>query len=273
MRRTAVLVSSVILFFVLNAFAQVDAYIQMDFEGPVELVVTDSQGKRCGYNPFTGTIYNEISYAGYGYGSDGSAKEFAFNTALKDTSFSTTYTIQLFGTRKGAFTGDGGAEQTWSGKGLNFNVLGVIDSNQTVTYKLTYTTDSTITPTMTKVVTPHIIIQDFNDCFKLRLLGDREFYRELRNQLDNFNRHIEHRDSVEARRELESFWNRIQYVYSDTVDNDNANHHAETRFEHRLRGFVTQEAYQILNEDVNLMLAQLPVETHRGDHYDGRGKR
>jgi hypothetical protein len=145
-------------------------------------------------------------------------------------------------------------------------VLGVIDSNQTVVYELDYSTDSTVTPTMMKVVTPQIILQDFGDCFKLNLLGDREFYRELRNQLDNFDRHIDHKDSVEARKELERFRNRIQQVYSDTVSHGGEDHHGKSgEVGHRRKDFVTEEAYQILNEDVNLMLQQLPEKRGRGD--------
>jgi hypothetical protein len=268
MKRNTFLLMSMFLFAATNVFAQMDAYIQMDFEGPVEYVVTDSQGKRCGHDPINNAYYDEIPYAGYGLAGEDlmTAWEFVFHTALKDTSFSTTYTIQLFGTGLGIFTGDGGARQTWSGKGLDIHTIGVIDKNQTLEYKFSYSTDSTITPTFWKVVTPQIIEQDFNDCFKLKLLGDRGFYRELRNQLDDFDRYIEHRDSVEAGRELEGFWDRLKKVYADTLETSHGKGHEKGRtgkFERGYKDFVKQEAYQILSEDVSLMMQQLS-EGHGG---------
>lgn len=145
-----------IVFLVTGASAQTVARIQMDFEGPVELVVTDSQGERSGYNPITKEDYDEIPYAGYGDGSKGE-REFAFHSALKDTSFSTTYMITIFGIGTGMFEGYGGGKQTWSKPGESFRLIGVIDSNQTATYAFSYSTDSTITPTFAKVIDSNTI--------------------------------------------------------------------------------------------------------------------
>lgn len=275
MKRACYLTVTLLLISGANAFGQVDAYVQMDFEGPVQLVVTDSQGNRCGYNPITNTNYNEIPYAGYGFGSVGNTKEFGFNTALMDTSFSTTYAIRVIGTGPGTFIGDGGGRQTWSGKGGDFHVVGVVDSNQAVIYRFSYSTDSTITPTLTKVVTPRILRQDFRDCFKLKRLGDREFYREASLQLDIFERHLDRRDSLEARRELENLRKRLQKVYADTLGSvyeQGKGHESSGKFERRHRDFVTQEAYQILSEDISLMLERLPVKQDGRREEGGRRK-
>jgi hypothetical protein len=267
MKRNLIPIMSILLLLAANVSAQMRAYALVGFQGPVELVVTDSQGKRSGYDPITNTDYDEITYAFYGDGSVEGSKEFGFRRIRYDTLITTTYTIQVFGTGNGTFMGDALARQTWNPqKGGQFHTEGVIDSNQTVSYKFSYSTDSTITPTFWKVVTPQIIEQDFNDCFKLKLLGDRGFYRELRNQLDDFDRYIEHRDSVEAGRELEGFWDRLKKVYADTLETSHGKEHEKGRtgkFERGHRDFVKQEAYQILSEDVSLMMAQLS-EGHGG---------
>lgn len=245
----------------------------MDFKGPIELVVTDSQGKRSGYNPVTKTDYDEIPYAGYGDGSDEGSKEFGFRTALKDTLFSTTYTIQVFGIGNGIFKGWGGGSQTWFGKGLSFRALGIIDSNQTVIYVFNYSTDSTITPTFWKVVTPQIIRQDFSDCFKLKILGNEGFYRDILHQLDDISKDLAHKDSVETRKDLKKIQEELEDIHNETTKRDKEKGHEKPKeFEKRQERFVSSYAYQLLSEDVSLLLQQLP-EGHQRDHEgEGRGK-
>lgn len=186
MRRNSIPTMSMLLLLAASVSAQMRAYVVVGFQGPVELVVTDSQGHRSGYNPITKTYYDEIPYAGYGAGSDGQP-EFGFKRILWDTLFSTTYTVQVFGTGNGAFTGDGIARQTQSGngKGARFPVRGVIDSNQTVTYELNYSTDSTITPTMVRVVDPSTTTQDITDLLKLNLITNHGIANSLQQKMDN----------------------------------------------------------------------------------------
>lgn len=263
----------VFVLFATDAFAQIQADVQMDFGGPTEYVVTDSQGKRSGLNPITHTDYDEIPYAGYGDGSSGETREFTFNTILMDTLFSTTYTIHLFGTGNGVFKGSVGGRQTLSGKGASFRTLGVIDSNQTVIYVFNYSTDSTITPTFWKVVTPQIIRQDFSDCFKLKILGNEGFYRDILHQLDDISKDLAHKDSIEARKDLEKFQDELENAHNETIKHDKEkNQKKPTEFERGQERFVSPYAYQILSEDVSLLLQQLP-EGHQRDHEgEGRGK-
>ncbi|MFZ1082175.1 MAG: hypothetical protein WAO19_09650, partial [Candidatus Kryptoniota bacterium] len=243
MIRNFFLAISILSFFASDAFAQMYAYIQMDFDGPVQYVVTDSQGKRSGYNPTTNTDYDEIPYAGYGGGSNGGI-EFGFRTALEDTSFSTTYTIQLWGTGNGFYTGGGGAQQTWSGKGLNIQVLGVIDSNQTVTYVLKYSTDSTIAPTFMKVVTPQIIHQDLDNCYKLEMIGGSNFYNDLENILTSFEQYFAQTDSISAREELVLF----QQTIGSTINVTPVP-----------KGTINSTGWNILHNDAQSLISLLPV--------------
>ena len=256
-----------------TGFAQNHAYVQMDFGGPVEYVVTDSQGKRSGLNPTTDTDYDEIPYAGYGDGSSGESREFGFNTALEDTSFSTTYTIQLFGTGNGVFKGSVGGRQTLSGKGASFSVLGVIGLNQTLTYVFNYSTDSTVTPTFTKVVTPQIIKQDFENCYRLGLLGKERLYRDFAHQLNEIVKDVARKDSLEARKDLERFGDKLEDVFKETFrDNPQKNAVILGEFEKTHKKFLDLDAYKILSEDISLILKELPEKHRRGDDHLRRDK-
>lgn len=239
MRSSFFLTIAIFFLFTTASFAQMEAYVQMDFEGPIQYVVTDSQGKRSGCNPMTNTDYDEIPYAGYGDMGEGgrSAWEFGFRTALEDTLFSTTYTIRFFGTGNGVFRGGGGGQQTWSGKGASFRVLGVIDSNQTVTYVFNYSTDSTITPTFWKVVTPQIIRQDLDNCHKLPMIKDAQLYSNLGNILTVFQQDLAKADSVSARQEI--------ILFQQTLRSDSAT-------------LIHTYAWNILQEDAKAFLATLP---------------
>ncbi|MCL5268340.1 MAG: hypothetical protein M1469_09595 [Bacteroidetes bacterium] len=274
MKSILLILITIVFISVPQAMAQTNADVDILFEGPVGFVVTDSQGKMCGHNPVTKTYYNEIPYAGYGVEGEDTITtyEFTFNHILKDTSFATSYTVEVFGTELGLFNGYLGMKQTVS-KSTNFSLQSVIDSDQTVTYLLNYSTDSSTTPTMMKVVTPRIIRQDFSDCFKLNLLGGKGFYEDLSHQLENFDKHLAHKDSMEARRELEKFGRRLTEAYSDTADTSGmqaGEHGKGMGLKKRHENFVTQEAYEIISEDVTLMLGQLPARHGRGDEDEGR---
>ncbi|MFZ1081799.1 MAG: hypothetical protein WAO19_07725, partial [Candidatus Kryptoniota bacterium] len=236
------------LFFLLasNTFAQVHAYVQMDFSGPVEFLVTDAQGERSGYIPGQSAYYQEIPYAGYGDGSDEGSREFGFRGALTDTSFSTTYTIRLYGTGSGEFTGDGGGRQTRSGKGGGFHVAGVIDSNQIETFVFSYSTDSMVTPTFMKIITPQIIQQDLDNCIKLQLLNDTQLCTSLGNALTSFEQYLAKADSISARQELVLFQQTLDSKSIDTIDTIPA------------QGTISLDAQNILNADAQTLINSLP---------------
>lgn len=251
------------LFLAVDSFAQIDAYVQMDFQGPLQndplqFVVTDTQGRRSGYDPITRQEYDEIPYAGYGFSGVGSltpnkpsisVREFGFITSLQDTLFSTSYVVQLFGNAKGMFIGDISMRQTWSGKGADFHVVGVIDSDQTVSYLFRYGTDSTVTPTMTKLVTPHTIRQDLDNSFKLNLLGEADFYNNLANILTSFEEYLAQSDTVSARQEL--------ILFQQAIDNENKDTTNTTI------AFVNADAWNILHGDAQSLIDLFPVPPPR----------
>ncbi|MGO9481258.1 MAG: hypothetical protein ACLP05_05700 [Candidatus Kryptoniota bacterium] len=271
MKQNFILIISLFLLLVANVSAQMRAYADVVVQGPVELLVTDSQGNRSGHDAIAKTYYHQIPYAFYGQGSNG-APEFGFKTILWDTLFTTTYTIQVFGTGSGTFVGDALARQTYNpAKGGQFHVVGVIDKNQTVDYRFFYSTDSTVTPTFTKVVTSRILRQDLDDCFKLESLGKEGFYKDLLNQADDIVNDIAHKDYVEAGKDLRGVQDELADVYNETFkDNPNKNRVMLGKFEKDHDKFITQDAYQILNEDVSLLLQQLPEG--RGIDHEGEGR-
>ena len=243
MRRNFFLAISIFSILASDAFAQIFADVRIVLDGPVEFVVTDSQGRRSGHNLITNTYYDEIPYAGYGVGSNGGI-EFVFHTALEDTSFSTAYTMQLWGTGNGFFTGSVVMNQTWSGKGARFHVVGVIDSNQTLGYVFSYSTDSTVTPTMMKIVTSQIIRQDLDNCHKLRMLGGSNFYNDLGNILTSFEQYLAQSDSISAREEL--------MLFQQTIG-------STTNVMPVPNGIINANAWNILHNDAQSFIRLLPV--------------
>ena len=209
MRISLALEIGFVLLFAVGASAQVRAYVQMDFSGPIEFVVTDSQGERSGINPITKTDYDEISYADYGDGTDEGMREFVFRHALTDTSFSTVYSIQIFGTGDGLFTGGGNGKQTRSGKGGSFRVSGVIDSNQTLNYVFNYSTDSTIAPVFTKVIESITIGQEVGDLLKLSLITNHGIANSLQQKIDNAWKQKEKGQTNAARNLVRAFINEV----------------------------------------------------------------
>ena len=273
MKRNFFLVAPMFLLFAANVPAQVHVYIQMDFSGPIEYLVTNAQGEKSGCVPGRTAYYQEIPYAGYGDGTDGESKEFVLSNGSRDTSFNTVYRIDIFGIGLGLYHGDGGGSQTLSGKGGGFHVRGVIDSNQKVSYEFRYSTDSTVTPTFTKVVTPQIIKQDFENCYRLGLLGKERLYRDFAHQLNEIVKDVARKDSLEARKDLERFGDKLEDVFKETFrDNPQKNAVILGEFEKTHKKFIDLDAYKILSEDISLILKELPEKHRRGDDHLRRDK-
>ncbi len=82
---------------------------------PVEMVVTDPQGRRLGFDPTSGTSYAEIPDASYGLdggiaGGDGSGEEIpGVKTAWLNAPIDGEYTLDVIGTDTGSYGVDGEA--------------------------------------------------------------------------------------------------------------------------------------------------------------------
>jgi hypothetical protein len=73
---------------------------------------------------------------------------------------------------------------------------------------------------MMKVTNGSSLRQDLDNCFKLKRLGDEEFYNSLVQLLDNFNSDLAQQDSVKARQELEQFEDALQVWAESAYDHE-----------------------------------------------------
>lgn len=95
---------------------------------------------------------------------------------------------------------------------------------------------STTTPVSVMLDT---LISTKHQVFALGWLGDKNFVNELDNHLENAQKHLARRDSVNCGKEVEKFQEKVQKEYEKTVDNEKKN-------EPRDKRFVTVEAWKFL---------------------------
>jgi hypothetical protein len=193
--------------------------------------------------------YAEIPNTSYGLACCGStdptdtyeAWEFIF---LQDVTspFSEKYTVQVIGRARGVYGGQIGLSQTRAKSTNGFALKGVIDSSQSIFYKIPYTTDSTQSPSVTKVVDTTVLRQDLDNCQKLNLLRDASLYQGLTTEVKKIDSLLALRDTVKTRYELLQFDILIDRATGDTLR-------------------IIPDGYQILKEDIILLFSQMPPGT------------
>jgi hypothetical protein len=92
-------------------------------------------------------------------------------------------------------------------------------------------------------------------------LGDRNFVKELDNHLQNAQKHLAKHDSVNARKEVEEFQEKVNKEYQKTLDDHKGG-------KHRDRRFVTEEGWKLLYFNAQYIIDRLPekLKHGRGDH-------
>jgi hypothetical protein len=235
------------------SWSQINGYVHIAFNRKVHFVVTDSLGRRSGVDPRIGAKYNEIPNADYSLACCGSVDstalidegwEFMFLRTI-DSLFGEKYSVEFIGRARGIYNGGVGMAQSMSGKGASFNIKGVIDSAQSIFYKIVYMTDSTQTPTLTKVVDTSTFRQDLNNCYALNLVRTQSFYQSLNTQVRKIDSLLALGDTVKAIDELFRTDSLLDNASGDTT-------------------LIIPDGYQILKEDVSVLLTSLGLITVSG---------
>ena len=126
------------------------------------------------------------------------------------------------------------------------------------TYAVKYYYQNREQTSATKVVASSSLRQDLANCYKLKLLGQRELYADLSRRADKFEKYLSHEDSLKARQELLKLKEKIEDVYKKSEKS------VEKKGPVR-RDFISEDAYRILDEDIRSLLEQLP------EHRKGKG--
>jgi hypothetical protein len=230
---------------------QTSGSVGIFFEGRVRFILTDSLGRRTGYDPRNGAIYGEIPYGVGGLETDYSEdpndpiidiQPFEFNTPNEDPTFRARYTLEVVAISRGIYKGGVSLSQTISGKGEDVDLKVVLDSLESVFYEIVYMTDSTQTPTLTKVVDTTTLRQDLNNCYNLNLIRNQTLYANLSTELHNIDSLLALGNIASARYRLLQFTILIDRASGDTTK-------------------IMPDGYQILREDVNVLFSNLPPGT------------
>ncbi len=230
-------------------FSQIQGIVDISMRGRIQFMVTDSVGYRTGVDSRTGILYQDIPNTGYGIGCCGSIDpadsiydkgiQFSFLQSV-DSLFNDQYTLSVFGLRKGLFQYSVNLIQTIDGKGTFLNEFGVIDSLQTIEFKINYSTDSTVPPTVVKIVDVPLLIQDLNNCYGLNLVKNQSLYQSLTIAVTKADSLLHVPDTVDARFQLLQFDILLDRSSSDTSQ-------------------IDTNGYKILKEDIGTLFSQLPT--------------
>jgi hypothetical protein len=230
-------------------FGQTYGIIQIDVFGPVQFIVTDSTGDKSGYDPRNLNEYNNIENMSYGVGGlsiqeasnieDTSAWEFGTNDVITDSSFQMKYTVEIIGENIGYYKIEGALIQDLLGHRKNINKNGVLDSLQSVFYRMSYSTNPNFTPVFTKIVSAPTIRQDLENCYKLNLIRNQSLFSNLLSSVNRVDATLLLNDTLSARYNLLQFDIQIDSISNDTLK-------------------LAPVGYQILKEDVSQMFTDLP---------------
>ena len=235
--------------------------VEISLQGPAKFVVSDPVGRTTGVDPIKAKSYSDIPGATYGTGGADSedpntpgfvTEEFGCTGPVNGT-----YTLRVIGMELGSFEL---YVVLYRGvtAGRDFKFIGVTTRGQEIEYSFDYWRDTSKALVATKLVRSSSLSEDLSNCYKLKLLGQRELYSDLSHRVDKFEKYLSHRDSLEARHELLKLKEKIDDVYKKS----------EKRVDKKKpvrREFISEDAYKILDEDIASLLQQLP------EHRKGKG--
>jgi hypothetical protein len=262
MRNILVLFIAMILLS-LKSFSQNTGWLNISAGVRVQFIVTDPLGRRTGEdprgvsNPMQGRKFNEIPGANYSTSSVGDSPledyepspedlQFEFGYKIKSPENDGTYSIETIGTELGIYSL---SIDVWPRRGSTLQsfrqqIKGLTDKNHVTTFRFSYGGVVGTPITFEKTVVQQTLRQDLDNSFKLKLLGEQGFYKELSNSLDSYEKHLSKKDTLKAVKEVEKFQDRITGEYNKgTKPND--------------KRFITADAWKILYDDAQYLVAHL----------------
>lgn len=259
-----------IIFAIEFAYSQQLVHTQITSTDNAHFIVTDPLGRKTGRDPrgaskrYEGIAMREIPEANYSFESVGDIPDsgevpnavyyhefaYSFESPQRDG----IYLIQVIGIELGQFDlyvsiipSDISSRQE-----CRFVIeQALIDQDSVISYQLLYNGAPGSPMTFKKIVTSNTLRQDLSAGYKLNLLGDEKLFEDLGKDIDKFEKELFQRDSIKARDKLEEFEKKIDKEHEETIKH-------EQRGQKEKQRFMTEDAYRILKEDVQLLLATLP---------------
>jgi hypothetical protein len=236
----------------------------------VHFIVTDPVGRKTGCDPRgvkRPLIANGIPHSNYSFetvgdipppgdsSSAGISLLFEFGPLSQEDQG--TYSLQLFGRRVGTYELLCSLESNGNGSvsAKESTAAGVVNVGQVVAYEFMLTEPYDKTIGLVKIIGTKTLRQDLDNSYKLKLLGDLNFYKELSNIVDDFEKHLSRKDETNAIKELKKFQDRITKEYKATPKSHD-------------KRFVTSDALEILSYDLNYLVDQLQGKSKHGRDDD-----
>jgi hypothetical protein len=135
------------------------------------------------------------------------------------------------------------------------SLTGLVGVNTVVSFCMQYKGQQGGITRIERLVSLSDIRQDLDNSYKLQLLGDHSFHKELSNILDSYEKHLSRKDTLKAVKELEKFHDRITKEYKEGT-------------KARDKRFVTADALHILSYDVQYLIDRLPDKSKHGREDD-----
>ncbi len=236
-------------------------YLTIYANGDVWLLVTDPEGRRLGYDPRSNQHFEEIPRGNVGAagidivtdkGGEADSSQVNPVEAMIPEPLDGDYVIRAFGNSLRFFDMSIMAEHS-TDPITNIANGGIIDSGQTATFVFTYDFNDRSKSRIRRVIVMSTLRQDLDNCFKLKLLGNKPLYTNWSHRVDKFEKELSEGDSLKARHELEKFEREIKRVREQTIKREERKQKLPPRF-------ITADAFQILREDVQALLNQLPLK-------------
>lgn len=246
------------------SFAQYEVSISVN--GGIEFVIVDPLGRREGIDPMANQRYREInnSYGEFSVDSEDPdidppepANEFETHDPVDGL-----YRLTMYGTKAARYRLFVISRSQDKGEGLD--TYGLIDSNQVRVLEFNYSGDSTKPFVVRKLITATNLREDLGNCLRLKLLG-RSLYKELLERVEHIEKRLDRKDSSKAFEELEKLAMELKKLRNETEK-----HEGTKRKPNR---FVTKEAFDILNEDIAILMSSLPPRKYDKQDDDKKGRR
>jgi hypothetical protein len=256
-----------------HLYGQNEGVLQINSDIVVHFIVTDPQGRKTGVDPrgvkkpWIGKEINEIPGANYSTSGVGdsptvnesqqsdNSREFLYGLRSPDNDG--VYQIDCIGwklTRYSLYV-DVTPDDTTAMQPFRTVKRDVIEKGNIIKYRFEYHGEPGTPVRFEKLVSETMIRQDLDNSYKLKLLGDKGFHKELSNILDNCEKHLSKKDTPNAVKELEKFHDRITEEYKEGTKS-------------RDKRFVTIDALQILSYDVKYLIDQLHDKSKHGRDDD-----
>jgi len=249
--------------------AQEEAVLWITTTNEVHFVVIDPYSRRTGRDPrgskelWVGTSVREIPKANYSFESVGDSPiddsphrndvMHRFTYRFTSPGNDGAYMIDLFGIETGMYRFYLHVEPDDVDKIQRFETeeRGLVVKGGLIRYRFEYHGQHGKTVRLSKNIQLTNIREDIAAAHQLSFLGDKKLFDDWNKELDKFERDLGKKDSAKARQELEKFGKEVDKLREETIKHEDKKVPKPSKF-------ITQDAYQVIREDIDILLNQLP---------------